>query len=493
MKAKEDADSAPPPAENLRREAERRLGENKAAPAEAVAEVDVRALLHELQVHQIELQMQNEELQTAQAVAQEAAEKYYELFDFAPVGYFLWDHEARILEVNLAGAGLLGLTRKALLHKRFGQFVAREDRPAFSAFCTRVLASDTQQSCEVKLLSEAGPVHLLVEGIVAADRPEQGKLCCAAVIDITQQKRADELAAANQALQAEIAARKQAEEALGASKERYQTLAEATFEGVCISQQGLIRDCNQQLARMLGYRREEMIAMPIADLLPPECRERVLENIRQGRDSITEHEVLHKDGGRRVVEAHGRNLGGEESSLRITSMRDVTQHKQAEESLQKHVRVAEAANAAKSQFLANMSHELRTPMNAILGMIDLALTKALDPTVQDCLQTAKGSADLLLALLNDLLDTAKVESGKMETGIGPLQPAADVGADYPRPFPAGQRERAALLLPCGGGDAGPVRGRPPEIPASPAQSGRKRHQVHGARRRGDQRAAISER
>jgi len=90
------------------------------------------------------------------------------------------------------------------------------------------------------------------------------------------------------------------------------------------------------------------------------------------------------------------------------------------ESLEKHVRAAEAANAAKGQFLANMSHELRTPMNAILGMIDMALSKAIDPTVQDCLQTAHGSAELLLVLLNDLLDSAKIESGKLELESTPF-------------------------------------------------------------------------
>ncbi len=67
-----------------------------------------------------------------------------------------------------------------------------------------------------------------------------------------------------------------------------------------------------------------------------------------------------------------------------------------------------------------MSHELRTPMNAILGMIELALPKATDPTAQDCLQTARESADLLLTLLDDLLDSAKIESGKLELEAAPF-------------------------------------------------------------------------
>ena len=82
--------------------------------------------------------------------------------------------------------------------------------------------------------------------------------------------------------------------------------------------------------------------------------------------------------------------------------------------LERAKQAAEAASRAKSTFLANTSHELRTPMNAILGMIDVALLKAIDPTVHDCLRTAKESADLLLTLLNDLLDSAKIESGKLE-------------------------------------------------------------------------------
>ncbi|MGA2259621.1 MAG: ATP-binding protein, partial [Thermoguttaceae bacterium] len=287
MNAGDDVDLGRPPADDFRREAERRLRNKNATPVEAMAEVDVRSLLHELQVHQIELEMQNEELLRAQTAVQEVSDKYRDLFDFAPVGYFSLDRRGRVLEVNLAGAAMLGLDRSTAVKQRFGQFVAMENRVAFAEFCKRVLATDTQQTCEVKLLGTAPPVSVLIEGISAPDHQGRGKFCRAAVIDVTPQKRADELAAANQALVKAKAA-------------------------------------------------------------------------------------------------------------------------------------AEAANVAKSRFLANMSHELRTPMNAILGMIDVALPKATDPTVQDCLQTAKGSAKLLLTLLNDLLDSAKIESGKLELESAPF-------------------------------------------------------------------------
>ncbi len=99
---------------------------------------------------------------------------------------------------------------------------------------------------------------------------------------------------------------------------------------------------------------------------------------------------------------------------------DLVGYKQAEEALQRAKVAAEAANEAKSRFLANISHELRTPMNAILGMVDLALPKQVDPTARDFLQTAKESADLLLALLNDLLDSAKIEARKLELDLAPF-------------------------------------------------------------------------
>jgi signal transduction histidine kinase len=99
---------------------------------------------------------------------------------------------------------------------------------------------------------------------------------------------------------------------------------------------------------------------------------------------------------------------------------DITERIETEQALERAKAAADTANEAKSRFLANISHELRTPMNAILGMIGLALPKQADATAKDLLNTARESADLLLALLNDLLDSAKIESGNLELEAAPM-------------------------------------------------------------------------
>ena len=143
---------------------------------------------------------------------------------------------------------------------------------------------------------------------------------------------------------------------------------------------------------------------------------------------------------------------------------------------------AEAANAAKSRFLANMSHELRTPMNAIMGLIDVALPKANDPTVADCLQTAKGSADLLLTLLDNLLDSAKIESGKLQLESAPFSLRRVL--DQTTAVLAVRAREKGIAFAChvAAGRAGCAVGRPGASAASLVESGRKRRQVHPARR-----------
>ena len=123
------------------------------------------------------------------------------------------------------------------------------------------------------------------------------------------------------------------ETALHESRARLATFAEATFEGIVESEAGRIVDCNEQLARMLGYAADELKGMRITDLIAPEDLDRVTVNIEQGQESMIEHALLRKDGTRIIVEAHGRPVSPG-SPVRHTALRNVTKRKQVEVVLQ---------------------------------------------------------------------------------------------------------------------------------------------------------------
>ncbi|NCC53292.1 MAG: PAS domain-containing sensor histidine kinase, partial [Spartobacteria bacterium] len=120
-----------------------------------------------------------------------------------------------------------------------------------------------------------------------------------------------------------------------------------------------------------------------------------------------------------VAAACNHNTEGEAVGL-VFSLTDITERKRAEVELQQAKAAAEAANRAKSQFLANMSHEIRTPMNAILGFADLVLEMELPDQQRECIEIIRSRGGDLLALLNQILDLARVEAGKFELSIEPV-------------------------------------------------------------------------
>ena len=132
----------------------------------------------------------------------------------------------------------------------------------------------------------------------------------------------------------DISKRILAEKALRESEERLALFAATTFEGIVISQRGRILDCNEQIARMTGYTTQELVGRVVVDLIAPEDRERAAEILRNGNDTIAEHTVLHKDGRRILIEAHGKTIpAGSPDGRRLTTVRDITERKQIEQVL----------------------------------------------------------------------------------------------------------------------------------------------------------------
>ena len=171
---------------DLRQLAEAKLSKRKKSPA---TEVDSMRLIHELEVHQIELEMQNEELEQARVEAETVHRQYTDLYDFAPVGYFTLTRDGTIHMCNLTGANLLGAERRKLIKRRFGVFVSVELRPAFSAFLEKIFTTGKNEACEVTLLKEGREscwVHL--DAVCSEDRLE----CRVVMNDITERKKAEE-------------------------------------------------------------------------------------------------------------------------------------------------------------------------------------------------------------------------------------------------------------------------------------------------------------
>jgi PAS domain S-box-containing protein len=175
----------------LRQQAEELIS-RQAHPAQE-GPVDIRGLVHELEVHQIELEMQNEELGQTQVELEKSRDRYIDLYDFAPVGYLSLNEKGVILEANLTATRLLGMERKKLLRQRLASFVFSEDQDAFYIFSKKVFEAHTQQAAEVRLNTrgQGGELlYALLEGIAIQD--ESGEwICHLSFSDISKQKAAE--------------------------------------------------------------------------------------------------------------------------------------------------------------------------------------------------------------------------------------------------------------------------------------------------------------
>lgn len=146
----------------------------------------------ELEVYQVELEMQNEELKRVALESKLSQDKYMKLYEFAPVGFFTCGTNGMILEVNRAGAALLGAEKNQLVGKVFTSFVAAEHQLMFSAYGKSLQRVNTKQECELNLRKNDGTVFCaLVEGIAEKEeeKDEENTLCFLAVRDITERKK----------------------------------------------------------------------------------------------------------------------------------------------------------------------------------------------------------------------------------------------------------------------------------------------------------------
>ncbi len=192
---------------------------------------------------------------------------------------------------------------------------------------------------------------------------------------------------------------------------------------------GQFLDVNERACEMLGYSRDEMLAMTIPDIDPNFPKGEfalATEDLRRQRHSRFESTNRARDGHLVPVEVtlYYLERSGREAPRFVTFLTDISSRKEVERELLKAKQQAEAANRAKSAFLANMSHEIRTPMNAILGLTHLLARHLDDPAGLDKLDKIDGAANHLLSVINDILDISKIEAGKLSLESVAFSPVA---------------------------------------------------------------------
>jgi|GEM_PF-621058 len=256
----------------LRNSAEAKVSETSDA-TEDLKNKTQEAIIHELQVHQIELEMQNDELKRVQLALEESRDKFQDLYDFAPVGYFTLSPKGIIKEVNLTGASLLGMPRSKLIGRGFGYFVAPESLDQWGKHILAVMGHEKKHSCVLALKCEDGSLFYVRLESIRTDAPAEtqgasdgGHAIRAAVSDISQSKLL--------------------ENALLLSEERFRSLTESMSNGVAIyrakkdGEDFVFLDFNEAAEKIERISRSQVIGRSVLEVFPG-VREFGLFNVLQ--------------------------------------------------------------------------------------------------------------------------------------------------------------------------------------------------------------------
>jgi PAS domain S-box-containing protein len=202
-----EEDKIPDRSSDLRQRAEEMLLKQH-RELDNIRPADVQRILHELQVHQIELEMQNEELRRTQQELEATREKYFDLYDLAPVGYVTLNEKGTILEANLTAAALLGIERSHLIREPLTRFISRKDQDIYYRHKKSLFETHQHHDCRVRMLKGDGTqLWARLESIISRGNNE-GLTFKTAIVDITERKRAEV------ELLSEVSTRKQSEEQL---------------------------------------------------------------------------------------------------------------------------------------------------------------------------------------------------------------------------------------------------------------------------------------
>ncbi|MEX2198381.1 MAG: ATP-binding protein [Burkholderiales bacterium] len=349
----------------LRRQAEEIAREHKGKaipdPA-ALSPAAAKRLLHELQVHQIELELQNEELRRAQVALEESRARYFDLYNLAPVSYFTLDGHGAILEANLTGATLLGVTRNALVGEPLSRFITADDADVFYLHHRQLMRTGAPQTCELRMSrKDATPFAAWLEAtaVASADAPP----ACRVVIS-------------------DISARKDAEERLRRKKNLLTAAGRmARLGGWALKLPRKELTWTDEARALLDLVAGKASTLDEALLLVPPASRKIFSGAldacaREGAPFDIELEMFTAKRRRIHVRAIGQAVRDEHGEISGVdgALQDITERKNAEQarsSLEAQLRESQKMEAIGT-LASGIAHDFNNILATILGNIDLA-------------------------------------------------------------------------------------------------------------------------
>ncbi|HXE38802.1 MAG TPA: PAS domain S-box protein [Azonexus sp.] len=355
-------------------------------------------------MHQIELEMQNETLRQTMVALEESrkryAERYAELYEFAPVGYLTVSESGQIAEANLTASRLLGVERSQLHNKRFDHFVATADLDRWQQLFRRLQEGAGWQTLDV-VLRHGDTSEILVHLDCRRDQSNEMPRCLRiAITDISERKQIEQQLRENEAV--------------------FRSIFDNNLDAVLLTgPNGSILAANLEAQRLFGYSGEALQTLGqqgVIDATDPRFAAALAKRDQDGwfRGEVT---MVGKGGNKFPAELFS-SVFTDKHGQRMTTMlvRDITERQRKADLLREAKEEAEKANNAKSRFLAAASHDLRQPLAALRLYTDVLKNKAA-ASVQDLVAGMDDCIANLSGLLTDLLDLSKLEAGVVKPNI----------------------------------------------------------------------------